>query len=138
MKPLVSLCFVALALISLAACGSSENGTSNTIPAGTPAYMSKLSATQAESLVKQYVEVQARAVTCPDGKSIMDELSQLLEFTESPQPPSRNDHNWRLGTNIGDFIIDDDSFTVSPSNDAQEMIAMWLELANAWCARVGQ
>jgi len=138
MKPLIGLCFVAFALVFLAACGSSEDGMSNPTPSGTPAYVSKLSATQAKDLAKQYVEVQAKAVTCPDGKDIMDKLSQLLEFAKRPQPPSSGDHNWRLGTNIGDFIISDDSFAVSPSGDAQEMIAMWLELANAWCARVGQ
>ena len=138
MKPLIGLCFVAFALVFLAACGSSEDGMSNPTPYGTPAYVSKLSATQAKALAKQYVEVQAKAVTCPDGKGIMDELSKLLEFAKRPQPPSWDDHNWRLGTNIGDFTINDDSFSVNPSGDAQEMIAKWLELANAWCARVVQ
>lgn len=136
MKVLLALCLVGLGFIVLApACGSSENDIGGPIPAGTSGYLSKLSDKQAKALAEQYVEVQAKTITCSDGKRIMDTLSGLLDFDKTPRAPTLSDHNWHLGTNIGDFTINDDSFAVNPSGDAQEMMGMWLELANAWCAR---
>jgi len=142
MKLFIAVCVVIVAFAVLApACGSSENGWESQTPAQTPAhtpdYPSKLSHKQAKALVEQYVEVQVKAVSCADGKSIMDTLSELLTFEKTSQGPGWNEHTWHIGTNIGLFDVSDDSFAVVPSVDAQEMIAMWLELAHAWCARLG-
>lgn len=138
MKLFIAVCLVIVAVAVLApACGSSENGGESPTPAHTPAYPAKLSDKQAKALVEQYVEVQVKTVSCADGKAIMDKLSELLTFEKTLQGPGWNDHIWHIGTNIGVFDVSDDSFAVVPSAEVQEMIAMWLELAHAWCARPG-
>ena len=138
MKLFLTVCVVIVAFAVLApACGSSEDGWESPTPAHTPAYPAKLSHKQAKALVEQYVEVQVKTVSCADGKAIMDKLSELLTFEKTSHGPSWDDHTWHIGTNIGLFDVSDDSFAVVPSAGVQEMIAMWLELAHAWCSRSG-